>query len=71
MFQIADMVLEGDHEPASVAGQLELSLAEVHSAMAYYYEHPEEMDEIGQRHAELESELQSESSAPESVEQSD
>lgn len=71
VIQIADMLLDGEYEPASVADQLDLSLADVHAAMAYYYDHPEEMDEIRERHDELEATLQSESSAPKSIEQSD
>ena len=30
----------GDNPPANVADQLDRSLAEVHSALAYYHEHP-------------------------------
>lgn len=71
VIQVADLLLEGDHEPSYVADQLDLSLADVHTAMAYYYEHPEEMEQIRERHVELEARLESESSAPESVEQSD
>lgn len=71
VIQIADMLLEGDHDPAYIADQLGLSLADVHAAMAYYYEHPEEMEEIRERHAELEATLQSESSAPGSIKQSE
>ncbi|MDZ7700723.1 MAG: DUF433 domain-containing protein [Halobacteriales archaeon] len=63
VIQVADLLLDGDHDPAYVADQLDLSLAELHTAMAYYYDHPEEIARIRQRHAELESELASESSA--------
>ena len=33
----------GGHAPADVADQLDRTLGEVHAALAYYYEHPDEM----------------------------
>jgi uncharacterized protein (DUF433 family) len=33
----------GGHAPPDVADQLDRTLAEVHAALAYYYEHPDEM----------------------------
>jgi len=33
----------GGHTPADVADQLDRTLGEVHAALAYYYEHPDEM----------------------------
>lgn len=69
VIQIADMLIKGEQSPVYVADQLNISLAEVHAAMAYYYENPDEMDEIRARHRELETALRSESSAQETVEQ--
>lgn len=57
VLQIAEMVADGDHDPAYVADQLGLSLAAVHRALTYYYEHPEEMSEIRERHEEVETNL--------------
>lgn len=69
VLQIADMVLDGGHSPEYVADQLDVALAEVHTALAYYYEHTDEMDELRERHRELEDRLRSESNAPGVVEQ--
>jgi len=63
------MILDGDRSPECVADQLGISLAEVHTALAYYYEHPEEMDAIRERHADLEAELRERSLMPDQVEQ--
>ena len=68
VLQIADMVRHGDHTPEYVADQLDLSLAEVYTALAYYYSHPDEMDAVRERHRKLESALCGESSAPETIE---
>jgi len=64
VLQIADMVREGGHSSEHVADQLDLSLAEVHTALAYFYEHPEEMDAVRERHRELEATLRESSSDP-------
>jgi len=64
VLQIADMILEADHSPAFVADQLSLSLAEVHTALAYYYGNPDEMEEIRKRHEELETKLAERSLPP-------
>ncbi|PSP91817.1 hypothetical protein BRC78_03820 [Halobacteriales archaeon QH_8_68_33] len=69
VLQVADMVLEAGHQPEYVADQLDISLAEVHSALAYYYEYPGEMDEIRERHDRLESELAERTATPDHVEQ--
>lgn len=61
--QVADPVLDG-HDPAYVADQLDISLAEVHEALAYYYNHPEEMEAIRQKYDDLEAELRERSNAP-------
>lgn len=46
---VYELVVEGDHDPADVADQLELSLGEVYSALAYYHEHPDEMRTLRER----------------------
>jgi uncharacterized protein (DUF433 family) len=43
VLDVYELGVEGDHSPADVADQLNLSLGEVYTALAYYHEHPEEM----------------------------
>lgn len=64
VLQIADMVLEAGQSPEYVADQLEVSLAAIHTALAYYYENPDEMDAIRDRHVELEGMLDEQSVTP-------
>lgn len=45
---VAAHVVDGDQSPAYVADQFDLSLAEVHEALSYYYGHPEEMRALEQ-----------------------
>ena len=68
VIQIVDMV-RGDRSPEYVADQLGISLGEVHTALAYYYEHPEEMRAVRERHRDLESELRERSIGPSTIEQ--
>lgn len=42
--QIAEMYLRMGDSVEVIAGKYDLSLASVHAAMAYYYEHREEID---------------------------
>jgi uncharacterized protein (DUF433 family) len=63
VLHVAELVV-GGHSPAHVADQLDISLAEVHEAMAYYYNHPEEMSELRAAHGELAEELAERSDAP-------
>jgi len=67
--QVADMVLDGGDAPEYVADQLGISLGEVHTALAYYYDNPDEMAAIRTRHAELESLLDEQAVTPDHVEQ--
>lgn len=48
--QIAEMVIDGGTSPATVADQLDLSLAEVHLALAYHYDNPDEMAAVRESH---------------------
>lgn len=57
VFHVYELVVAGDHPPVDVADQLDLSLAEVYSALAYYHEHPDEMREIRRAREEGESTL--------------
>lgn len=69
VLQVADMVVDADRSPEYVADQLGLSLAEVHAALSYYYEHPDEMETIRERNEHLEAKLQERSVDPDHVEQ--
>lgn len=47
-----------------MADQLDISLAEVHRALAYYYDDVEEMDELRERHREFDAELSDVATTP-------
>jgi len=49
---VVELVLEAGEEPAVVADELGVSVAEVHLALAYHYSHPEEMADVRDRHRE-------------------
>lgn len=67
VLQVADMVLDAGHPPEYVADQLSLTLAEVHAALSYYYENPDEMEALRARHAELEEQLADRASTPDTA----
>lgn len=64
VLQVHELVVEGDHDPADVADQLDLSLEAVYSALAYYYANPEEMRAVRQRHDEAADTLRDRSLKP-------
>lgn len=68
VIQIAELVLDHGDDPATVADQLGISLAEVHEALAYYYAYPSEMSEQRRRRDEITEKLARRSKAPEAVE---
>jgi uncharacterized protein (DUF433 family) len=68
VIDIAERILDYGQEPEYVADQLDVPLADVHSALAYYYRHLEEMKAVRERRRELEDELERLSEAPERVE---
>lgn len=41
--EVYALSVEGGYPPIDVADQLDISVGAVHTALAYYYEHPEEM----------------------------
>jgi uncharacterized protein (DUF433 family) len=43
VLDVYDLTIVGGYSPADVADQLDRSLAEIYTALAYYHEHPEEM----------------------------
>lgn len=63
-FQVGEMTVSADHPPEYIADQLDISLAEVHTALAYYYEHPDEMAAIRERQRETTERLKARSNAP-------
>ncbi|MDL5362665.1 DUF433 domain-containing protein [Halalkalicoccus sp. NIPERK01] len=67
VFQIGEMIVDSDYSPEYIADQLDISLAEVHTALAYYYDHPEEMDAIRQRRRETVERLKTQSKAPDAA----
>ncbi|QLH76847.1 DUF433 domain-containing protein [Halosimplex rubrum] len=69
VLQIADMVLDAGHSPEYVADQLGISLSDVHMALSYYYDNPDEMDEIRDRNERLEDQLREQAITPDHVEQ--
>jgi uncharacterized protein (DUF433 family) len=64
VLDVYELVGQGGHSPVDVADQLEVSLGEIHSALAYYYEHPEEMREVRRAREEATSTLAEESLSP-------
>ena len=43
VLDIYELVIDGGYAPADCADQLDLSLGDVYTALAYYHEHPAEM----------------------------
>lgn len=57
MLQVYELAVTGDCAPGNVADQLGISLGEVHAALAWYYDHPEEIRAVRERHREVERRL--------------
>jgi uncharacterized protein (DUF433 family) len=68
VLQVAELVFDSGDDPATVADQLDLSLADVHEALAYYYDNVEEMETHRRRREELVDSLKRESHAPDAIE---
>jgi uncharacterized protein (DUF433 family) len=51
VLHVVDQIQSG-RRPEEVTTQFDLTLGEVHTALAYYHEHPEEMRELRQQIAE-------------------
>lgn len=43
-------MIDGANPPAEIADQLDIPISEVHVALAYYYENPEEMAKVQKQH---------------------
>ena len=68
VLQVAELVLDCNDDPADVADQFDLSLAEVHEALAYYYNNVDEIETYRRRGEELLETLKKESRAPDAIE---
>lgn len=64
VLHVYELVVEENHSPVDVADQLDLSLGEVYSALAYYHEHPDEMQEVRRAHEDAEGTLAEASLSP-------
>jgi len=68
VLQIYEEVEEGDLSPQSFADRYDLDVAAVYRALAYYHEHPREMERVrGRRNRRIEN-GRDEALAPEDVE---
>ena len=63
VLDVYDLVAAG-HSPVDVADQFDATLAEVHAALTYYYEHPEQMRTLRREREETKRTLASEALAP-------
>jgi uncharacterized protein (DUF433 family) len=68
VLQVAELVLDCSNDPEEVADQLDLPLAEVHEALAYYYNNVDEIETYRRRREELLETLKKESRAPDAIE---
>lgn len=57
VLHVYELVEGGAHTPVDVADQLDLTLGEVYSALAFYHEHPDEMRAVRRANDEAESAL--------------
>jgi len=54
VLDIAELVLDGGYTPADTADQLDLDVAAVYHALAYYHDHAEQMRELRRERRETE-----------------
>ncbi|MWV41031.1 DUF433 domain-containing protein [Natrialba sp. INN-245] len=57
VLDVYELVIDGGNPPADVADQLDRSLGEIYTALAYYHEHPEEMRQLRRERDEVRAEL--------------
>lgn len=65
VLHVATRVLDRGDEPEEVAAEFDLDLADVYRALAYYYDHPEEMREWRRRKREAAVRAEAEQPEPE------
>ncbi len=68
VLQIAEMYIDAGKSPEIIVDQLDIGLDEVHEALAYYYKHPDEMNELREKKRELRERIKEKSNAPEKAE---
>ena len=54
VLDMAELVLDGGYTPADTADQLDLDVAAVYHALAYYHDHAEQMRELRRERSETE-----------------
>ena len=64
VLDIAEFVLDGGYTPADTADQLDIEVAAVYHALAYYHEHATEMRELRQDRSKMEATLAQEALQP-------
>jgi len=64
VLDIVELVLDGGYTPADTADQLDLDVAAVYHALAYYHEHATEMRDLRQERNETEATLTQEALQP-------
>ena len=60
VLQLYEQVEGSGRHPADVAEQLDLDVGDVYAALAYYYEHPDEMTAVRNRRSSREARLREE-----------
>jgi Protein of unknown function (DUF433). len=64
VLDIAELVLDGGYTPADTADQLDLEVAAVYHALAYYHDHAERMRELRREQRDTEAALAQEALQP-------
>lgn len=64
VLDVYELVVAGGYSAADVADQLDCSLSDIYTALAYYYEHPEEVRELRREREQLETVLAKETLQP-------
>lgn len=67
VFHVGELYTVAGDTPEEIADQLDLSLAEVHAALAYNYEHPDEMAATRERRERVVADLAARSLVPEEL----
>lgn len=53
--RVGHLVERENYSPSEVAERYDISVSDVHRALAYYYDHPNEMDRYDRRERDIES----------------
>lgn len=64
VLDVYELVVEGGCSPTDVADQLDITLADVYGALAYYYDHPDKMRTLREERSEVERRLADEALSP-------